>query len=211
VAALGPVPDQGVNRFGAIRANPVAQLGVACGEFIGRQQLGNSRSADTYSAVGAPSRLELEGAAARIGLGALDAEPVEGVDHSPVARVADTIAAIIGRRHAHAGLVVIPQGLSPGVSPGLVAKAHALADGTGGAGDREPGRPTQVPSITRPAARDGKARHGTVGGRGAEFVTRNNVSATSSEGAPAAPCPNAGERGAASNASSRWGALPFRT
>jgi hypothetical protein len=84
--------------------------------------------------------------------------------------VADTIAAIIGRHHAYAGLVVIPQGLSPGVSPGLVAKAHALADGTGGAGDREPGRLTQVPSITRPAARDRKARHGTVGGRAAEFA-----------------------------------------
>src|SRR5262249_7269952 len=52
-------------------------------------------------------------------------------------------------------------------------KAHALADGTGGAGNRKAGRSTQVPSITRPATRHRKARHGTIGGRGAEAARGN--------------------------------------
>src|SRR5215472_12365410 len=98
----------------------------------------------------------------RTGLGALNAEPVERVDRGPVTRVADAVATVIGRHHAHTGLVIIPQGLVLSVAPWLITHADAFADSTRGAGDRETGRCAHMPSIGCPCARHGEACHGTV-------------------------------------------------
>src|SRR5215472_13811441 len=109
--------------------------------------------ADANRAVGAPGCLEGKVAARRAVSRLLDAEPVGKIDQGPVAGMPDAVAGIVGPYHAHAGLVVVPQRLCCSVAPGFVAKPHAFADRTGGAGDGKAGRPTQVPSVSGPASR----------------------------------------------------------
>src|SRR5215469_7661470 len=124
--ASRPVPDQGVDGIGAIRADLASKSWIALDKFFDRQEVGDAGSADAHGTVRTPGRLELEGRPTGIRLGRLDPEPVGNFDQRSVAGVGGAVAVVIGSDRPHAGLVEIPQGYPHHFAPGLVADTYAL-------------------------------------------------------------------------------------
>ena len=68
----------------------------------------------------------------------MNAEAVAEVDHGAVARRGVTVAAVVGARHMHAGLMQRAERRpARPLLPGPVAPADAFADGAAGAGEVE--------------------------------------------------------------------------
>src|SRR6266508_2867480 len=118
-----------MRRRGAARASGIARRARQGNVFA------DARPGDAYCAVFSPACLECH---RRILLAGVNAEAVAKVDHGSVARRWVAVAAVVGARHMHAGLMQRAKRRAAGpLLPGPITPADAFADGTAGASEVE--------------------------------------------------------------------------